>query len=67
VGDFGYAFHRVDFDDTPNPLSQSSSNQNVGIKHQGFALHANYFEFRFFSRLARRLRLPLCGSASARE
>jgi hypothetical protein len=34
---------RVDFDDTPNPLTQSSSNQNVGIKHKGFALHANYF------------------------
>jgi len=32
---------------------QAGSNQNVGIMHEGLAWHASYFEFRFFSRLAR--------------
>src|SRR6516225_1221051 len=47
----------VDFEDTPNSLTEHGPNQNVGIQHQGFAFHANYFVFRFLSRLARRISL----------
>ena len=59
----------VGFEDTPNSLTEHGSNKNVGIKHQGFALHANYFAFRFFSRLARRISLysPISSSSDASQ
>ena len=44
---------RVDFEDTPNPQIQHSSNENVGIKYQGFPLRADYYDLCFFWRLAR--------------
>ena len=44
---------RVGFEDTPKPLTQYGANQDVGSKHEGFSLHADFREFRFFSRLAR--------------
>src|SRR5215471_12246025 len=57
----------VDFEDTPNSLTEHGTNQNVGIKHQGLALHADYVEFRFFSRVARRISLysPMSSSSDA--
>jgi hypothetical protein len=51
------------FEDTPNTLTENSSNENAGIENQGTALHANYFDFRFFSRLVRRIFLYSCMSS----
>ena len=47
----------VKFEDMPPPLPEHGSNQDVGVKHQLSALHADYFEIRFFSRPARRISL----------
>src|SRR5215469_3795968 len=48
---------RMGFKDASNPLTEHSPNQDVGVKHQGFALHAGYLELRFLSRPARRTSL----------
>src|SRR5260370_10924699 len=55
----------MDFEGTPSPLTEHGSSQNVGVKHKGSALHANYFEFCFFSRLTRRISLYSCMSSSS--
>ena len=55
----------MSFENTPHPLTKHGSNQNVGIQNKGTALHTNYFDCRFFSRLFRRISLYSCMSSSS--